>query len=357
MGNSQYNVYFGSYADKQSPGIYVYRFDEDSEELVFTEFVSGLKQPSFIKISEKHRMLYSFSQGDAEQEKAAAVAYRIEPGTGKLAYAGQQPAADKSATHINTDVDDRYLLLVSYAGGSVSILPIGEDGMIQGLTDEAHHEGSSINTERQQSAHPHSVYPDPTNRFVVVPDLGMDKLMVYRLDREHGKLQLHDDVKLAPGSGPRHLAFHPNRDFAYVIQELSSSITAMSYDPQAGKLEPTQMVNTLPEQYDGPANICAEIQISPCGKYLYGSNRGHDSIVVFAIDTDTGMLTEVEHVSTLGAHPRHFSLTPSGRYLFAANKDSDEVQLFRVDRNTGRLTSTGQAVAIAQPTCVRFSTV
>jgi 6-phosphogluconolactonase len=355
MEQSQWFVYFGSYADKQTPGIYVYRFDEAAEELVFVEFVSGLKDPSFIKISEQHRMLYTFSQGDAEQDKAAAAAYRIEAGSGKLTYAGQEATAAKTATHINTDVAGRYLMLVSYAAGSISLLPIGEDGLIRPLSDKVQHVGSGVLPQRQESPHPHSIYPDPSGRFAVVPDLGLDKIMVYVLDREHGKLSRHDEVHLSPGSGPRHLAFHGTLGYAYVIQELSSTIAVLSYDRQNGKLEPMQIVNTLPEGYYGPTNSCAEIQISPCGRFLYGSNRGHDSIVVFSIDPANGMLTEVQHVSTLGRHPRHFSLTPSGRHLFAANKDSDRVQVFRVDNASGKLASTGQFITIAQPTCVRFS--
>ncbi|TDF98609.1 lactonase family protein [Paenibacillus piri] len=354
METAKYMVYFGSYAAKEAPGIYIYEFDERSGELTFVDSVSDVKDPSFLKPSLRHGTLYAFSQSAGEPEKSAAVAYRIDTATGRLAYMGQQPTADKSSTHINTDQAGQYLMLVSYGGGTLSLLPLGEDGSIGELSDQVHHEGRSIMPARQESAHPHSIYTDPSDQFVVVPDLGMDKIVVYRLDRERHKLQPHDEVRLAPGSGPRHMTFHPTLPYAYVIQELSSTLTVLSYDRQAGKLEPIQIINTLPEAYDGPANSCAEVQISPCGAYLYGSNRGHDSIVVCSIDQENGMLSVVEHTSTLGSHPRHFSLSPSGRYLFAANKDSDSVQLFQVDKESGRLTSTGQHIAISQPTCVRF---
>jgi 6-phosphogluconolactonase len=317
MEAAKYVVYFGSYAGKQSPGIYSYQFDESSGELTFIESVSGVKDPSFLKPSLQHQTLYAFSQGADADEKSAAVAYRIESATGKLAYLGQQPTADKSSTHINTDRAGRYLMLVSYGGGKLSLLPLQADGGIGELSDQVHHEGGSrAVSNRQDSAHPHSIYTDPSDQYVVVPDLGLDQIVVYKLDREQGKLQPHDQVRLSPGSGPRHLAFHPKLDYAYVIQELSSTLTVMAYDKAAGKLEPIQEVGTLPEGYDGPVNSCAEVQISPCGSYLYGSNRGHDSIVVFAIDQATGKLTLVEHASTLGSHPRHFSLSPNGSYVF-----------------------------------------
>ncbi|MDF2959676.1 MAG: hypothetical protein K0S39_1411 [Paenibacillus sp.] len=354
MEAAKYIAYFGSYASKDAPGIYIYHFDEGTEDLSFVEFVSGIKDPSFIKLCSKHGTLYTFSKAEEENEQSDAIAYRIEADTGKLNFLGRQPTADKSSTHINTDDAGQYLMLVSYGGGSLSLLPLREDGSIGALSDQVQHEGGSILPKRQESAHPHSIYTDPSDQFAVVPDLGLDKIMVYRLDREQGKLRPHDEVHLTPGSGPRHLAFHPVLAYAYVIQELSSTITVLSFDRQTGKLEPVQIVNTLPDAYDGPENSCAEVQISPCGTYLYGSNRGHDSIVVFLIDQESGMLSLVEHTSTLGSHPRHFSLTPSGRYLFAANKDSDSVQLFKVDQESGKLTSTGQSITLSQPTCVRF---
>lgn len=353
MEAAKYITYFSTYAGKETPGIYSYLFDEELEELTFIESVSGIKDPSFLKLSQKYKTLYTFSKAEGE-EQSDAIAFRIDDSTGKLTYLGQQPTADKSSTHVNSDHAEHYLMLVSYGGGTLSLLPLQEDGAIGALADQVKHEGSSVMPGRQESPHPHSIYTDPSDQFVLVPDLGLDKIMVYKLDRGENKLRPHDQVSLTPGSGPRHMTFHPTLPYAYVIQELNSTLTVLSYDREAGKLEPVQVVPTLPDSYDGPENSCAEVQISPCGSYLYGSNRGHDSIVVFAIDTESGKLTLVEHTSTLGNHPRHFSLTPSGRYLFAANKDSDSVQLFKVDQDSGKLTSTGKHIAIKQPTCVRF---
>ncbi|NHN33474.1 lactonase family protein [Paenibacillus agricola] len=354
MENSKYVVYFGSYTDKELPGIYSYLFDEDSEDVDFIESISGLQDPTFIKISEAHNMLYSFTQSYEGLSEAAAASYRIDPATGKLAFVQQELSADKAATHINTDHAERFLLTVSYGGGTISLFPILSDGTIGELVGKMQHSGGSgVVPQRQESPHPHSVYTDPSDQFVIVPDLGLDKVMVYRLDRLEAKLVLHDEVSVAPGAGPRHFAFHPNGSYAYVIEELSSTITVFSYDRVNGKLQSLQTVNTLPADYTGTSST-AEVQVSPCGGYLYGSNRGHDSIVVFSIDPLSGMLTLVQHISTSGKHPRHFSLTPSGRFLLAANKDSDSVYWFRVDKETGQLEETGRQIVIPQPTCVRF---
>jgi 6-phosphogluconolactonase len=353
MEQSTYVIYFGSYAEKSLSSLYAYKFDENTEELTFVESISGLKDPSFIKVSESNGVLYTFTQADEEDEKAAVVAYAIEPSSGKLTRLGQQAAAGKSATHINTDQANQLLMTVSYGEGSVSVFPLQTGGRIEPLCENTQHVGKSINAKRQESAHPHSIFTDPSDRFVVVPDLGLDKIIVYRINREQKTFELHDEVDVTPGSGPRHFVFHPSGAFAYVIQELNSTITAFSYDKEKGKLEAIQIVNTLPDDYVGD-NSCAEIQISPCGGFLYGSNRGHDSIAVFSINAATGKLGILEHTSTLGKHPRHFSLTPSGRFLVVANKDTDSVNWFKVDKDTGKLQSTGQHISIIQPTCVRF---
>lgn len=354
LESSSYVIYLGSYTGKELPGIFAYQFDEDTEQLTFIESVDGLKDPTFIKVSEKHKMLYSFTQAYEGQPTSVIYAYRIDETTGKLTLAGRQEGTDKSATHINTDLGEQFLMTVSYGEGNVSLFKLQGDGNIGELCGSMHHNGGSgVVADRQGSAHPHSIYPDPSDQFVIVPDLGLDKIMVYRLDRQEAKLVLHDEVAVNPGAGPRHFAFHPTGNFAYVIEELSSTITVFSYERLIGKLLPLQTVSTLPEGFVGTSST-AEVQISPCGRYLYGSNRGHDSIVVFAIDPLSGKLSLLQHTSTLGKHPRHFSLTPSGRFLIAANKDSDSVYWFKVDADSGKLTPTGQQITMPQPTCVRF---
>ncbi|MCS7463484.1 lactonase family protein [Paenibacillus doosanensis] len=346
-------AYFGSYAGKQAPGIHVYAWDEQEGTLSAVDAIPGLINPTFMAVSQRQGLLYSYTQADEGQDSGAVLTFRIDPATGTLAPAGQALSLDKSATHINLDHAEQFALTVSYSEGTVNLFPVQGNGEVGQLADKARHEGSSVVAKRQDSAHPHSVYTDPSDRFVIVPDLGMDKIVVYRLDSEQGKLQPHDEVAMEPGSGPRHFAFHPNGRHAYVINELSSTVTAFVYDGDAGKLQPVQTISTLPDDFAGES-ICAEVQISPCGSYLYGSNRGHDSLAVFAVDPESGVLSAVQTISTGGAHPRHFSLTPSGGYLLAANKDSDSVVVFKVDRDSGRLTPNGQSISLPQPTCVRF---
>jgi 6-phosphogluconolactonase len=220
------------------------------------------------------------------------------------------------------------------------------------------HKGSSINRGRQEAAHAHGVYLDAANRFVFVPDLGLDKVMVYRFDENQGSLTANDPafVATAAGAGPRHFAFHPNGRYAYVINELNSTLTAMSYDAERGVLHPLQNVSTLPVRFHG-ANTCAEVQVHPSGKFVYGSNRGHDSIAIFAIDGQTGRLRFVGHESTRGKEPRNFAIDPSGRYLLAANQSSDNVVVFRIDAVTGKLRATGSTVHVASPVCVTMLSI
>jgi len=350
---SKYITYFGSYSDKQSPGLHAYLFDEAAGKLEFIESYAGLKDPTFLTLNEERQLLYTYSQAPAGEASGTGLTYRIDPVSGKLDLAGEQETQEPAATHINLDHAKRQVMMVSYGGGTISLFPILEDGTIGPLSDKIHHQGSSVVQGRQDSAHPHSIYTDPSDQFVIVPDLGLDKLIVYRLDRDNGKLVPHDEAAVAPGTGPRHFAFHPKLPYAYVIQELSNTLTAFAYDQQNGKLSEIQSVSTLPAGFEG-ASSTAEVQVSPCGSYLYGSNRGHDSIVVFAIDAETGKLSLVQHQSTLGGHPRHFSLTPSGDYLLAANRDTDSVVVFRVDRTSGKLEAAGEQVSVSKPTCVRF---
>jgi 6-phosphogluconolactonase len=220
------------------------------------------------------------------------------------------------------------------------------------------HNGSSINRRRQEAAHAHGISLDAANRFVFVPDLGLDRVMIYRWDETGGRLTANDPafVATARGAGPRHFAFHPSGRFAYVINELNSTLTAYSYDADHGALHPLQNISTLPVRFHG-SNTCAEVQVHPSGKFVYGSNRGHDSIAIFAVDGQTGKLRFVGHESTRGKEPRNFAIDPSGRYLLAANQNSDSVVVFRIDVGTGKLHATGSTVHVAAPVCVTMLSV
>jgi 6-phosphogluconolactonase len=253
---------------------------------------------------------------------------------------------DKSGNHV---------LVANYTGGSVAVLPVKPDGMLGEASDFVQHLGSSVNPHRQREPHAHNVVLTPDNRFAIVADLGLDKLLVYRYDLANGKLSPNDPPygPLKPGSGPRHFALHPNGRWAYVIDEIGNTITAFDWDGDKGSFHELQTISTLPKDFKGK-NSTAELVVHPTGRYLYGSNRGHDSIAVYAIDPAKGMLTLIEDVPTLGKEPRNFALDPSGAYLFAANQNSNTVVVFRVNPSNGRLTPTGEKAAVVSPVCVTF---
>ena len=333
----------------------MYRFDESSGELRFVEAVDGLKDPAFIRICERRKMLYTFSQADQEQGEvyAKAISYRIDASSGKLSLVNERNTAAPTGTHINTDHASQMLMLVSYGTGILSLHPLAENGEIGPLSQHIRFTGSSIHPERQGCSHPHSIYTDPSDRFAIVPDLGTDKVVVYRLERKLARLDWNDEIAAEPGAGPRHLAFHPVLPYAYLLEELSSRITVFHFDPSKGKMRAVQAVGTLPDGFAG-VNLCAEIQTSPDGRFVYASNRGHDSIAVFATDAVSGTLSFVEHVSSLGKHPRNFCLTPDGRHVFVANKDSNSLHVLTVNKETGKLSDAGISIEVAQPSCVRF---
>jgi mannose-6-phosphate isomerase-like protein (cupin superfamily) len=238
----------------------------------------------------------------------------------------------------------------------VATLPIAEDGRLQPAGSVVQHEGSSVNPTRQKEPHAHSIVLDAANRFALAADLGIDKVMAYRFDSEHGKLLPNDPpfARCEPGSGPRHIAFHPGGKYVYVIEELSSTVAAFSYDADAGTLKPFQRIGTLPDSFTG-RNSCADIHVHPSGRFLYGSNRGHDSIVSYAIDDRTGTLRLIGHEPTGGKTPRNFAIDPSGVFLLAANQDSDSIVSFRVDREAGALTPTGQTCRVSMPVCLQMA--
>ena len=270
----------------------------------------------------------------------------------------QQSTDGAGTCHLAIDRNGKHVVVANYTGGSVSCLPIEADGRLGKVVCLVQHKGSSVNSRRQEGAHAHGVYLDAANRFLFVPDLGLDKVMIYRFDDNDGMLIANDPAFLATaaGAGPRHFAFHPNGRYAYVINELNSTLVAMSYDAERGVLRPLQTVSTLPARFHG-VNTCAEVQVHPSGKFVYGSNRGHDSIAIFAIDAKTGKLRFVGHEPTRGKEPRNFAIDPSGRYLLTANQSSDNVVVFRIDAGTGRLRATGSTAHVSMPVCVTMLSV
>jgi len=342
-----------------SKGIYACRFLSETGELLVTDQTINVDNPSFLAVHPSRRYLYSVC-GTAKRGPTPGgmvAAFSIDRASGRLTLLNQQSSHGAGPCHLSVDATGTLALVANYGSGSVAALPIGADGRLAASSSVVQHEGSSVNPKRQRGPHAHSITIDPGNRFAFAADLGIDKMMAYRLNPGNGTMAAHSPGTTAihPGAGPRHFAFHPVRPFAYVINELDSTVTALRYDSDAGALAAFQTESTLPADFTG-TSYCADIHISPCGRFLYGSNRGHNSIVTFRIDPADGRLTLSGHQSTLGDWPRNFAISPSGAYLLAANRKSDNIVVFRIDPDTGLLTPTGHVAAVPQPACVVFVT-
>nr|WP_306812703.1 lactonase family protein [Paenibacillus soyae] len=345
-------VFTGAYAEESDKGICVYRMNEESGQLTEIHHVTGLKNPTFIHVDPDHKRLYAISEGVNDEGKkiGEAAAFRIGEDGYSLTLINKKVTVQSTTCHIQKDANNRFLTVTSYHGGMIGLLDLDAEGGIGKLLDVKQHEGSSVHPN-QDRPHPHSSFYSPDGQYLFVQDMGLDLIVTYKLDAEAGKLILHDQTKLQPGAGPRHLALHPTGQYAYVINELDSTVTAFGFNAAEGKLTAFQTISTLPSDYKGD-NGCAEIAMSPDGRFLYGSNRGHDSIVVYAVDAGTGQLTTIQHMSVGGGHPRHFALTPEGQYLIAANRDTNNLVTFRVDRNEGTLAPTGHEAEASKPVCV-----
>jgi len=347
-------LYVGTYTSGKSEGIYLYRMNMSSGELKHFNTVKGVVDPSFLAVDLKRRYLYAVNEVSqfAGKPSGAVSAFQIDPKSGNLKFLNQQPSLGGAPCHLSVDKTDRFVLVANYDAGNVTVLPVERDGSLGLATDTVQHHGSSVKKE-QEGPHAHCIILDDANRYAFAADLGLDKILIYRFDAKRGKLNPNRQpwVQVKPGAGPRHFTFHPNGRYAYVIDELDSTFTAFSCNGFTGTLKELQTVSTLPSDFSG-ANSCAELSVSPSGKFLYGSNRGHNSIVSFAINESTGKLTYLEHAPTQGKTPRNFTIDPTGSFLLVANQDSDTVITFRIDPQTGRLTPTGHVAEIPTPVCL-----
>ena len=362
---NKYLLFVGTYTGKESKGIYAYRFDAASSELTPLGIAAETANPSFLAIDPSRHFLYAVNEvQDYKGGNSGAVsAFAIERDTGdrptgKLSLLNQVASHGADPCYIAFDKTGKYALAANYTGGSVAVFPVRADGHIGESSAFIQHVGSSANKERQQGPHAHWIETTPDNRFAIAVDLGLDELLVYRFDAKTGSLTANDPphAKLDPGTGPRHLAFHPNGQFAYVVNELQSTITTLTYDASRGALHTMQTISTLPKDFSG-SNDTAEIQVLPSGKFLFASNRGHDSIAVFSIDSHAGTLTLVDRFSTQGKTPRSFEIDPTGRLLLVANQDTNNIVVFRIDPNSGRLTPTNQSIHVPSPVCLKFMAV
>ena len=355
--SSESLVYFGTYTTGKSKGIYVSRFDSTTGRLTAPELVAEVENPTFLAVAPGEHFLYAVSEVDkiGDQNTGAVKAYAVDAATGRLKPLNQQNSGGAGPCHISVDATGKSLLVANYGGGSIAALPIHADGSLGVATDIIQHSGSSVNTNRQTAPHAHSIYPSPDNRFALPCDLGLDKVFAYRLNPDAARLSAGEPpfATVAPGSGPRHLVFSADGKFVYVINEMGGTITVFSYDAAGAAMTEVQNISSLPKDFT-TMNTSAEIVMHPSGKFLYASNRGHDSIALFSVDQQTGRLTFVEHQSVLGHKPRHFTTDPSGHWLIVENQDSDSVVMFAIDTDTGKLKPTGQTLSVGSPVCSVF---
>jgi len=355
----QFLVYVGTYTGKKSQGIYVSRLDAATGKLTPPELAAETPNPTFLAIHPRLPALYSVGRPTLlaanEARNGSVSGFEIDRKTGKLTVLNQQSSRGNGPCHLSVDTTGQCVLVANYGSGSITVLPLKGDGRLAEASAFVQHAGSGVNKKRQEGPHAHFIDVSPDNRFAFTCDLGLDQVLCYKLDPAKGSLEPNQPpfVTVTPGAGPRHLAFHPNGRFAYLINEMGCTMTAFAYDAARGGLKELQTLSTLPEGCTNQ-NTCAEVEVHPSGKFLYGSNRGHDSIVVYALDETTGRLTLVEHQSTQGKGPRHFGIDPTGQWLLAANQGTDNVVAFRIHAQTGRLTLTGQTLEVGAPVCVKF---
>ncbi len=361
-------VYVGTYTEPilfgtgrilrgKGEGIYVYRMDQSSGAMEWVSKTTGVTNPSYLAFDPTQRFLYAVNELKTYEGRPTGTisAFAIDPKTGRLEFLNRRLTHGTDPCHVLVDKKGKYVFVANFMSGSICLLPVLDDGSLGEASDFIQHQGSSIDPVRQKGPHAHSVTLDEANRFAFVPDLGLDKLMVYRFDRKRGRLEPHTPpwIKMKPGAGPRCMTFHRNGKFAFLINELASTVAALSYDGRKGTFKELQIVPTLPKGYHGE-NICADVQVAPSGTFLYGSNRGHHSIVIHKIDQRTGRLVCVGHESTRGKTPRGFGIDPTGRFLLAANQDTDTIVTFRINPRSGNLLPTGHVTHVPTPVCVKF---
>ena len=356
-------LYVGTYTSGKpgpagkSEGIYLYRMNPKTAELSPFKTVANVADPSFLALDPQRRHLYAANEVDQFENKpsGSVSAFSVDKNSGDLQFLNRRPTAGGSPCHLIVDKTGKNVLVANYTGGSVAVLPVEGDGSLGAMSSLVQHHGSSINKDRQEGPHAHCIQLDRANRYALAVDLGLDKILLYKFDPRAGTLVANkiSSVEVNPGDGPRHLTFHPSGKFVYLINELSNTLMVFSYDQAEGVLKHLQTVPTLPAGFSG-VSLTAEVVINPSGRFLYGSNRGHDSLVSFAIDQQSGRLTFIEHVSTGGKHPRHFTIDPSSNFLLVANRDSDSIVTFLVDNKNGRLKATGQVINVPKPVCLLF---
>ena len=356
---SKYLAFIGTYTTKtDSKGIYAFRFDAATGQLTPIGVAAQTQDPSFLTISPNQKYVYAVNELSTFEGKTsgAVTSYSLDRKTAKLTQLNQVPSGGADPCYISLDHTGKYVLVANYSGGSVATFPVASDGHLGAASAFVQHQGFGPNKEHQEGPHAHYIATSADNRYAFVADLGLDEVLIYRFDPANGSLVPSDPpyAKLAPGAGPRHLAFHPNGKFAYVLSELNSTVTTFAFSPANASFSNLQALSTIPKDFTAH-NDTAEIVVHPSGKFLYASNRGRDSIAVFAIDPHKGTLTPAGDFSTTGKTPRNFALDPTGNFLLAANQESNNIAVFRINHSTGALTPTGQPIEVPAPVDIVFT--
>ena len=346
---AQYIAYVGTYTWDDSEGIYAFRVDGDDIDFEPLGATPAGENPSFLAIHPSGDYLYAINESDP----GTITAFAIDDETGDLEQLSQAETGAPGPCHCSVDATGSYVLVAHYGGKSVSALPI-ENGDVSDATQVIEHEGSSVDPDRQTQPRPHSIVPGPNNRFVYAPDLGTDRVFIYAFDPNNGPLTPSEQgsVQLQERAGPRHFDFHPDGDRAFLINEMDSTLTAFDRNQDTGALSEITTVSTLPADFDGE-NSTADVHVHPSGNWVYGSNRGHDSIAIFDIDDDTGELDVLGHESTRGETPRNFAIDPTGAFLVAENQDTDDMHAYEIQAD-GRLEYVKEVAEVSRPVCLKF---
>ncbi|MBI9104454.1 MAG: lactonase family protein [Spirochaetales bacterium] len=359
MSESKFYLYVGTFTrpapyleETNGEGIYIYRYDPDEGNLVYQGETQGIDSPSYISFDREGKFLYANSEIWGWDE-GLVKAYAVDQSDGSLTYLNMQPSRGSLTSYISVDKTNSHVLVTNYWTGSVVLFRREEDGSLSPVIDKSQHEGTGPDPERQEGPHCHCVLMDPSNTFAYVADLGLDLLVRYRLDREKGRLLREGETALPPGSGPRHLIFHPSGNFVFVSGEMGSLVFVLKRDPESGGLELIESCSTVPEGFEGISH-CSDLHVTPDGRFLYVGNRGHDSIAAFVVDPESGKLTPRGQVKTQGRTPRNFVIDPAGKYLLAANQDSDNINIFTINQETGELSFTGKSFDAPTPVCLKF---
>lgn len=355
---ADYWTYFGTYTGAKSKGIHVAKFDAKTGKIGEPQLAAEMTNPTFLAVHPNKKVLYAVGEfGTFAGKKSGSIAaFSIDAATGKLTALNQQPSGGPGPCHVFVDPSGKAVLAANYGGGSVTSVPIRDDGSLGEPSTFIQHAGSSgVNKGRQEAPHGHCIVTDPGNKFALACDLGLDQVLIYKFNPEKATMEPNDPPYGATpsGSGPRHLAFHPNGKFVHVINELDCTMSTFAWDGSRGALTAVQTVSTLPVPTERGFST-AEVEVHPTGRWVYGSNRGHDSISVFSVEQSTGKLTRTQTESTQGKTPRHFALAPGGKFLLAENQGSDTVVVFSVNESSGHLKPTGDKISVGAPVCAVF---